>query len=222
MRRKDFLTTVSGAVNSGDLNELAKVIIDNLDRANSPSTDLLRQMFEAGIALGQADAAKKEVPASALELMQLMATNPIAPKAFKALRQQLGISQESIAELCNISQATFSYHELSEGPMPPEAIHALMKLAFDKIPKNGKQEDIISGATMYKLRKMLGIRQVDLAEMLGVSKQTVEAWEREPEKPLTAKMVQRIRPLLEALIARADAAIRPQLQALIARADAAA
>ena len=81
-----------------------------------------------------------------------------------------------------------------------------MMLASGKIQIENP-EDLVSGADLIKLRKALGMTQPELAAKLGVHSVTVARWESASrDKPLAASVVQRIRPQLDELRAKAAAA----------------
>jgi DNA-binding transcriptional regulator YiaG len=209
MSKNDFLSGMAGAVgaiNSGDLKKLLEEtskIVDNNDGA--PLATLMRQALAAGLALGRADAANQKPPQTALDFLEFMARPPVAPSAFRTLRKKLGISQTDIANQCEIGISTVSAWERGEEPMPPEALKALMVLITNKMQQPNVQQPNVSGDDLRTLRKKLGMRQVDLAESLGVSVQAIALWEGHAAKPLAAATFRRIRPQLEELRAQAAA-----------------
>ena len=83
--------------------------------------------------------------------------------------------------LKNIILANLTIYQCSCGeevPLIPHAEELHKVIAFELV----KSKSLLSGPEVRFLRKQLGMKAVDLAEMLGVSKVTVSRWENGEEK----------------------------------------
>jgi DNA-binding transcriptional regulator YiaG len=167
---------------------------------------LLTRMLEAaaaGFALGRSHTTGEPVPSDAKDFLDFMADASVSPIKFRAMRKAFGLSQTDIASLCGVTHTAIYEWESGDGPMPPQAIRALKMLITNNKPKPEDVAEIITGAELRELRKKLGLRQKDLASELGISINTLTQWEWRSSKPLASATIERIRPQLEALRARA-------------------
>lgn len=218
MSEEDFVSAALHAISQGDLTEiladttangeLIKAIgesIDFLTKSGLPKVFILSAL-SAGIAFarpivqGEKDGT---TPPEVEDFLKLMASAPVAPEAFKALRKSLGVSQATVGKLCGVTHTAVSLWERGLEPMPIQAIEALIKLAGKDIITSAPPEMIVSGADLRELRKKLGMRQRDLANALGVSLPAIEKWEAFGPRPLVPATVKRIGPKLEELRAQA-------------------
>lgn len=106
-------------------------------------------------------------------------------------RKKLGLSQEELAEALNISRSTLAGYE-AENKHPPYrtlvkiakyfgvSIYYLMGITDRLLGEEEPEETpIVGGGNIIKeFRKEICITQEELGKKLGVSKQTVSAWER--------------------------------------------
>lgn len=191
------------ALASGDFKKALEEALSILSSAGIPIA-LVQQVATASFALGRADAENQSVQPQAIDFLEVIASEPMAPEAFKTLRKSLRISQTNVGKLCGVTHAAVSDWERGIAPMPAQALHALMILKNKNLKKLPEElEEIITGNDLRALRKDLGIRQKDLAAELGVSLPAIEKWEWLASKPLAPKTVRRIRQQLDALRARA-------------------
>jgi len=201
MNDDKFVSTVLDAINRDDAKKLLEEALEKLGQAGPDLIMLAQQVFAAGFALG--GAGNQDFPPQAQNVLTLLAGKPVAGEAFRTMREELGISQTDIGKLCGVTHAAVSEWERGETPMPGSAIRAMVTLITKKTPS---LEEVISGADLRALRKKLGMQQKELALELGVSVSAIEKWEGNASKPLAEATVQRIRPELDKLRARAAAA----------------
>jgi DNA-binding transcriptional regulator YiaG len=192
--KRQINKAVSGLA-SGDLSEAIKLAA----KAIEDDHPLATRALEAGFALGRASD-KKSAPADAMEFVSLLAGGAAAAEGFRALREGLGISQAEIAKICRVSRAVVSDWERGRASLPPTAILCLFALISAR-----SEPAPLCGRDIARLRKALGIRQIDLAAELGVSEISVRKWERRGDQPLAPSTVRRIQPQLDELRARVSA-----------------
>src|SRR5262249_38476502 len=128
----------------------------------------------------------------------------VAAEGFRTLRESLGISQAEIAELCGASRAVVSDWERGKASLPPAAVNALLGLTVARV--DPAQMTPIYGRDIARLRRSLGMRQIDLAAALGVSEIAIRKWEQHEDKPLAPSTVRRIQARFSELQARASTA----------------
>jgi DNA-binding transcriptional regulator YiaG len=197
--KRRTLNTLS-ALKSGDLSEALSFAAE----AAEGRLPLVKEAIEAAFALGQASGKGDPPPPEAMGFLRFMAAEPVAAEGFQSLRKGLGISQAEIAELCGVSRAVVSDWERGKASLPPAAIQALFGLALVRF--NQAEPAPLCGHDIARLRKALGIRQIDLAAELGVSEIAVRKWEHLGDQPLAPSTVRRIQSRLDELKARVPAA----------------
>lgn len=189
----------ASALESGDLSKAIKLVAEAVE----DDLPLVKEALEAAFALGQASEKGETPPADAMGFLRFLAAAPVAAEGFQTLRESLGISQAEVAEICDVSRAVVSDWERGKASLPPAAIQALMGLTLARL---SQVEPVLpSGSDIARLRKALGMRQIDLAGELGVSEIAVRKWERRGDQPLAPSTVRRIRPRLDELQARVSA-----------------
>jgi len=187
------------ALESGDLAKAIGVAA----KAVELDLPLVMKALQAGFALGQASNKGEAPPSEAIGFLRFLAAAPGAAEGFRALRQGLGISQAEIGEICGVSRAVVSDWERGRASLPSAAIHALRGLAVERLDR--VQRAPLLGRDITRIRKALGMRQIDLASALGVSEIAIRKWEHRGDKPLAASTIRRIQPRLDQLEARASA-----------------
>lgn len=180
------------ALRSGDLSEAVKLAA----KAAEGGLPLVKEALEVGFALGQANHEGGPPPPEAMGFLRFLTAQPVSAEGFQTLRGSLGISQAEIAEVCGVSRAVVSDWERGKASLPPAAIHALMHLTVARLHEVAAP---LSGRDIERMRKMLGMRQVDFAAKLGVSEIAVRKWEQRGDKPLAPSTVRRIQPRLDEL-----------------------
>jgi DNA-binding transcriptional regulator YiaG len=203
LRRRVTKRQISNALSalaSGDLSKAVRLA----GQAVEDDLPLVKEAMEAAFALGQADGKGDPPPPEAAGFLRFLAAAPVAAEGFRTLREGLGISQAEIAEMCGVSRAAVSDWERGKASLPPAAIHALLGLTLACF--NRAEPGPLCGRDIARLRKALGIRQIDLAAELGVSEIAVRKWEKRGDQPLAPSTVRRIQPRLDELQARASAA----------------
>lgn len=205
MGELDFLATTIAAMKGGDV----KALVESAAEAISSSgvdMNLVREALAAGVAIGRADALDADIPRQAENFLQMMSSQVSSPRAFRILREQLGLSQTDVGNACGVSHTAISDWESGAAPMPASAIGALVKLIKDKQFPTVSAEDI-SGSDLRSLRRALKINQKEFAERLGVHMVTLSLWEKKAEKKLVGAAVTRARSRFAEL--RAQAATSP-------------
>jgi DNA-binding transcriptional regulator YiaG len=195
----DPINSAVSALASGDVSKAVRLT----GKAVEGNLPLVKEAMEAAFALGQADGKGDPPPPEAVGFLRFMAAAPVAAEGFRTLRKGLGISQAEIAEVCGVSRAVVSDWERGKASLPPAAIHALMGLTLSRL--DGAEPPSLCGRDLARLRKALGIRQIDLAAELGVSEIAVRKWEKRGDQPLAPSTVRRIQPRLDELQARVSA-----------------
>ena len=117
--------------------------------------------------------------------------NTMIGKRINELRKSSGMTQEELAEVLNISRSTLAGYE-AENKHPPYrtlvkiakyfgvSIYYLMGIT-DRLlgeEESGETHIVGGGNIIKEFRKEICITQEELGKKLGVSKQTVSAWER--------------------------------------------
>jgi DNA-binding transcriptional regulator YiaG len=200
MVTKRQIDNAVSALASGDLSKAVRLAA----KAVEGKLPLVPEALEAAFALGQASGKGDPPPPEAMGFLRFLAAAPVAAEGFRILREGLGISQAEVAEICGVSRAVVSDWERSKAPLPPAAVHALLVSTEARL--NQPQPAPLCGRDIARLRKALGIRQIDLAAALGVSEIAVRKWEHRGDQPLAPSTVRRIQPRLDELQARVSAA----------------
>lgn len=111
------------------------------------------------------------------------------PAAFKSLRQQFGISQQEIADACNVKKyQTVLRWENGQTSIPPDAISTLCEL----VGKRTLQIPLTGNDIAY-LRKKWKLSQPRLAEIIGVAPLTIFNWEKRAALPLPKSASDKVR-----------------------------
>jgi DNA-binding transcriptional regulator YiaG len=199
MVTKRQVLKAASALESGNLSEAIKLAADAVEGG----LPLVKEALEAAFAAGQASARGEAPPPEAMGFLRFLTAAPVAAEGFRTLRESLGISQAEVAEICDVSRAVVSDWERGKASLPPAAIQALMGLTMARL--NQAVPTQLTGRDIERIRKLLGMRQTDLATELGVSEIAVRKWERRRDQPLAPSTVRRIQPRLEELQARVSA-----------------
>jgi DNA-binding transcriptional regulator YiaG len=189
----------AAAFESGDLSEVIKLAA----QAAGEGLPLVKEALEAGFAAGRASDKGEAPPPETMGFLRFLVAAPVAAEGFRTLRDSLGISQAEIAEICGVSRAVVSDWERGKASLPPAAIQALMRLTMSRLDQ--AEPAPLSGKDIVRLRKALGMRQIDLAAELGVSEIAVRKWEQRGDKSLAPSTIRRIQPRFDELQARVSA-----------------
>lgn len=203
MGKPDASSNMIAAVNRGDFRALLNGLVESLAEIGDIGR-VAHEAVRAGMALGRAEATNEPIPPEALGFLHFMAAAPTAPAAFKALRQNLNVSQDKVATLAGVARQTVTDWENGTAPMPVCAIHALMQLGARKFAGLPDDEITISGADIRALRQALNMTRADMATALGVSVPGIEGWEYGTRR-ISPRALHRIRVPFEQLCARAAA-----------------
>jgi DNA-binding transcriptional regulator YiaG len=176
------------ALRSGDAAtaiEIASKALEGLE--NGPP--LVKEALEAGIALARAEARGEPPPADTLSFLRFLAAAPVAPEGFRRLRQQFGISQAAIGDLCGVTSQSVGKWESGAVSLPPAAVRALLNLAMkrpDPVPA-------LTGRDIVAIRRALGDSQAAFAKRIGVSVPAVQLWEYRGLRPIPDTATRRVR-----------------------------
>jgi DNA-binding transcriptional regulator YiaG len=116
-------------------------------------------------------------------------SNFALPGAFKSLRRQFRISQQEIADACNIKQyRTVLEWENGQTSIPQYALSTLSNIVGEKtlqIPMTGND--------IAYLRKKWKLSQARLAEIIGVAPLTIFNWEKRGALPVPKSASTKVR-----------------------------
>jgi len=181
-----------------DISKLLGVLSDVLSGNLGPALDAidtadpqlqLDGAVKVGIGLAHARANDAPIPEEAKVLLAAMAAAPVARQCFRMVRESVGITQPEIAEKCGVRVETVSHWETGYSPLPVDAMAALFEILASRV----KPPPALTGSDIARLRRSLGMRQIDFAAAVGVSVPTVKYWEKHGLLPVPAASARRVR-----------------------------
>lgn len=111
-----------------------------------------------------------------------------APKAFRALRQKFGISQQEFADICNVKHSTVLRWETGQTSFPIEAISELYNIIGNK-----SLIEPLTGNQIAHLRSTLKFSRRHFAEAIGVAEMSIIRWEKLADQPLAQSASAKVR-----------------------------
>jgi transcriptional regulator with XRE-family HTH domain len=132
--------------------------------------------LQQGILLSASDEPRSPAAEAFLERL---AKQPVAGRALQVMREQMGLTQQQLADMLGCARTELSRYEAGIRKIPLDYMHRAIDLAAEHgvdLAGPAPERPRLSGASIKWLQHHLGISRDELAAHLGLSRSTLNIY----------------------------------------------